>query len=108
MIDGNLIPIVLFLCITYAIKSVVDARFRQKMVGAGGSEELIRSILQGEEVRRRHASLRWGIILVALAGGFALIQQSDWHELTPGMIAVLAGATGLGNLVYFAIARKLG
>ena len=108
MIDGNLIPIVLFLCITYAIKAVVDARFRQKMVGAGGSEELIRSILQGEELRRRHASLRWGIILVALAGGFALIQQSDWHELTPGMIAVLAGATGLGNLVYFAIARKLG
>ena len=61
-----------------------------------------------EEVRRRHASLRWGIILVALAGGFALIQQGDWHELTPGMIAVLAGATGLGNLVYFAVARKIG
>lgn len=107
MIDGNLIPIVLFLCITYAIKVVVDARFRHKMVGVGGSEELIRSILQGEEVRRRHASLRWGIILLTLAGGFAIIQQADWHELTPGMIAVLAAATGLGNLVYFAVARKL-
>ena len=108
MIDGNLIPITLFVCIAYAIKVLVDARFRQKMVGVGGAEELIRSILQGEEVRRRHGALRWGVILLALAGGFALIQQSDWHELTPGMIAILAGATGLGNLVYFAIARKVG
>lgn len=83
MIDGNLIPIVLFLCITYAIKTAIDARFRHKLVGVGGSEELIRSILQGEEVRRRHASLRWGIILLALAGGFAIIQHSDWHQLPP-------------------------
>ena len=107
MIDGNLIPIVLFHLYHLRDQGGGRARFRHKMIGAGGSEELIRSMLQGEEVRRRHASLRWGIILVALAGGFALIQQSDWHELTPGMIAVLAGATGLGNLIYFAIARKL-
>lgn len=108
MIDGNLIPIALFLCITYAIKAVVDARVRQKMVGAGGSDELVRSILAGEEQRRRHASLRWGIILVALAIGFGIIQQVGWDTVTPGLVGVLAAATGLGNLVYFGIARRLG
>ena len=60
-----LIPIVLFICITYAIKIVVDARVRSRMIGAGGSEELVHSILRDEEQRRRHSSLRWGIVLVS-------------------------------------------
>lgn len=103
-----LIPITLFICIAYAIKAVVDARVRLRMVGAGGSEELVRSLVQGEERRRRHASLHWGLVLSALAIGFAVIELSGWRALTAGMIAVLVGATGLGNLVFFAIARRVG
>lgn len=101
-----MIPIVLFICITYAIKAVVDARVRRQMVTANGSDDLVRSILEGEESRRRHASLRWGIVLAALAVGFALIEAFGWNEVTPGVIAVLLGATGLGNLAYYAAARK--
>jgi hypothetical protein len=106
-IDSTLIPISLFVCITYAIKAVVDARVRRQMFNAGGSEELVRSVLQGEELRRRHSSLRWGVILVALAIGFGLIQSFGWQELTAGMVAILAGATGLGNLAFFAISRRM-
>ena len=105
---GELIPISLFICITYAIKVVVDARVRRQMVTVGGSDELVRSVLQSEELRRRHTSLHWGVVLVALALGFGLIQMFGWQDLTPGMIAVLAGATGLGNLVFYWIARRLG
>jgi hypothetical protein len=103
-----LIPISLFVCIAYAIKVVVDARVRQRMVAAGGSADLVDSVLRDEELRRRHSSLRWGIVLVALALGFGLIQWFGWQDVTPGMVAVLAGATGLGNLASFAISRKLG
>jgi len=102
-----LIPISLFVCIAYAIKVVVDARVRQRMVAAGGSADLVDSVLRDEELRRRHSSLRWGIVLVALALGFGLIQWFGWQDITPGMVAVLAGATGLGNLAFFAISRKL-
>ena len=102
-----LIPISLFVCIAYAIKVVVDARVRQRMVAAGGSADLVDSMLRDEELRRRHSSLRWGIVLVALALGFGLIQWFGWQDVTPGMVAVLAGATGLGNLAFFAISRKL-
>ncbi|HWU77351.1 MAG TPA: DUF6249 domain-containing protein [Rhodanobacter sp.] len=105
---GIFIPIVLFICITYAIKVVVDARVRSRMIGAGGSEELVNSIMRDEEQRRRHSSLRWGIVLLSVGLGFGLIQWFGWHDVTPGMVAVLAGATGLGNLVFFAVARKLG
>jgi hypothetical protein len=104
---GILIPIVLFVCIAWAIKVVVDARVRGRMVDSGGSEELVNSIMRDEEQRRRHSSLRWGIVLLSVGAGFGLIQWFGWQEVTPGMVAVLAGATGVGNLVFFAIARRL-
>ncbi|MBA2079487.1 hypothetical protein [Rhodanobacter sp. PCA2] len=105
---GILVPISLFVCITYAIKVCVDAVVRRRMLEAGGTAELVNSVLRDEELRRRHSSLRWGIVLLSLALGFGLIQASGWQEITPGLIAVLAGATGLGNLVFFAVSRKLG
>jgi hypothetical protein len=103
-----LIPITLFVCIAYAIKAVVDARVRKQMVDSNGSQDLVRSMLEGEEIRRRHGSLRWGVTLVALAIGFGIVQAAGWDELNPGVIAILLGATGLGNLAYYQIARKLG
>jgi hypothetical protein len=102
-----LIPITLFICIAYAIKAVVDARVRRQMVDTNGAQELVRSMLESEEVRRRHGSLRWGVVLVALAIGFGLIQASGWDEINPGVIAILVGATGLGNLAYYLLARKM-
>ncbi len=103
-----LIPISLFVCITYAIKVVVEARVRRHMVDADGSAELVDSVLRDEELRRRHSSLRWGIVLVSLAIGFGLIQWFGWQDVTPGLIAVLAAVTGLGNLAFFAISRRIG
>lgn len=105
---GILIPISLFLSIAFTIKAVVDARVRKQMVESNGSQDLVRSMLEGEEIRRRHGSLRWGIVLSALAIGFGLVQAAGWDQLNPGVIALLLGATGLGNLAYYLLARKLG
>ena len=103
-----LIPITLFLSIAYVIKVVVDARTRRALIGANGSEELVRSIMAGEDLRQKHSSLRWGITLIAVAAGFGLIEAGGWDEITPGVIAVLAGATGLGNLAYYFLTRRMG
>ena len=102
-----LIPLTLFVCVTYAIKALLDSRTRNKLIAANGSEELIRSLVANEEQQRRHASIRWGVVLVSLAVGFALIEFFGWEEVTPGAIAVLLGATGVGNLASFAISRNL-
>ena len=104
---GVLIPITLFLCITYAIKALLDARTRAKLIAANGSEEMIRTLVQNEEQQHRHTSLRWGIVLTSLAVGFALIEYFGWDDVAPGAIAVLLGATGVGNLVFYSIARTL-
>jgi hypothetical protein len=102
-----LIPITLFICIVYAIKSVVDARTRGKLLSTGGSEELVRTLIQNDEEQRRHASLRWGVLLLAVAVGFSLIEAFGWTEVTPGVIAVLLATTGVGNLVSYALARRM-
>jgi len=103
-----LIPITLFICVVYAIKVVVDARTRAKLIASNGSEDLIRSLVQAEALQRRHASLRWGILLLAVAVGFGMIEAFGWTEITPGVVAVLLGVTGLGNLAAYAASRKLG
>jgi len=103
-----LIPISLFIAIAYSIKAVVDARVRKQLVSSNGSPELVRNILQGDETNRRLSSLRWGITMVALAIGFGFVEGAGWTEITPGVIAVLIGAMGLGNLGFYALSRKLG
>lgn len=103
-----LIPITLFISIAYVIKVIVDARTRRALIGANGSEELVRSIMAGEDLRQKHSSLRWGVTLLAIAVGFGLIEAGGWQEVTPGVIAVLAGATGLGNLAYYFLSRRMG
>jgi len=77
------------------------------MIGANGSETLVRSIMAGEDLRQKHSSLRWGITLLAVALGFGLVEAGGWTEITPGVIAVLAGATGLGNLAYYFFSRRI-
>ncbi|SFR91836.1 hypothetical protein SAMN05216570_0612 [Dyella sp. OK004] len=101
-----LVPLALFICVTYTIKVLVEARLRHQLFKNNGSEELVRSILQAEQIQRRHASLRWGLVLVALGIGFGLIQWFGWQEINPGVVAVLASVAGLGNLAFFAISRR--
>lgn len=105
---GILVPITLFICIVFAIKIVVDARFRSKLLQTGGAEDLLRSMALDDDQRRRHGALRWGIVMVLLAIGFAVLEALGWDDVTPGTIAVVLGAVGLGNLSYYFIARKLG
>lgn len=102
-----LIPITLFACIAYSIKTVVDAYTRRRIIETRGSEELVRSLLEGEANRRRLASLHWGCVLVALAVGFGLVDWIGGERVTPGIIAVLLGATGMGNLAFYLFERRL-
>lgn len=102
-----LIPITLFICIAYSIRTVVDAYMRRRIVESRGSEELVRSLLEGEATRRRQASLHWGSVLLALAIGFGLVELLGADRVTPGVVALLLGATGLGNLAYYFLQRAL-
>lgn len=101
-----LVPIALFACVTYAFKAVLDAVMRQRMLREPGTEDLLHSILKEEQQQRRLSSLRWGLLSLALAGGFAIIQAIGWAELSTGALAILLACTGLGHLIFYVLTRN--
>ena len=98
------IPISLFVCITYAVKAIVDARVRKQLVSANAPDPCARSSRATRSAAATPAAL---VIFVALAIGFFAIEAFPRDEFSPAVIAVLLGATGLGNLAYYAMSRKL-
>lgn len=110
--EKNLVPIVLFVCvtvgITYIVKLLVNARLRIKMLQTCNSKELLEAVVQGDAHRDQMTALRWGILALMEAIGFGVIQAMGWTELNPGIVAMLLGAFGLGSLLFFGIARRFG
>jgi hypothetical protein len=111
-VEGPFVPtslIVLWFAVLfaigYAVKAVIDARVRTKLITSNPSEALVKALVDDERRQRRHASLRWGVVLSFLAGGFVLIELLGWKDLRPGTLGILFGATGLGNLAFYAIER---
>lgn len=104
----ELIPITLFLCLAYAIQAVADARARGRLIAPHISEEVIASILQAEQSRRRLSSLRWGISLLAATLGLLTLEAFGWDELTPGFAAVLTGSIALGQLAFYVASVHVG
>lgn len=104
-IQHIIVPLALFLCVTYAFKAALDAIMRERLLKEHASEETIELIFAGERAQRRLAALRWGILLVFVAAGFGIVQWIGWQDINAGVVAVLVGATGLGHLLYYALTR---
>ncbi len=108
--DGNVIPVIVlpafFATIAYVIKVVVDSRSRARLLQSN-PPELVLSILTEDERRRRHSSLRWGIVLVCLAVGFLVVELMNWDHPSPGVVAVLLAATGIGNIASYFVCRNI-
>ncbi len=103
-----IIPLALFFCITFAFKALLDAVTRYRMMKESISETALAELLRNDARQRRLSSLRWGIFLIAIGLGFALLQAFGWTQPTPGSIALLAILTGTGQLVYFRLANNAG
>jgi hypothetical protein len=97
--------VVLVAVVSLTVKAIVDGRTRQKFFASAASDERMRSLLVHEARLRRYSTLRWGVVVTCLAGAFAAIEAVGWREVTPGAIAVLLAATGIGNLATYAIER---
>jgi hypothetical protein len=99
-------PLIALAIVAWLFKTWMEARVRGKLAAAH-SQELIRAILTNDQQARRLAPLRWGIVLVGLAIALAIIDAAGWQEATPGVFAVLLGATGVANLAAFAVSQWL-
>jgi hypothetical protein len=103
----TLIPLALFFCVTFAFKLLLDAITRYRMMKEGISETLLAELLRHDAKQRRLSSLRWGIFLVAIGLGFAVLQALGWTRPTAGSIALLAILIGAGQLLYFRLSSRI-
>ena len=101
------VPISLFFAIVLAIKVVVDARWRKRLVETNPSEELMKSVMAADELSRRLSALKWGLVLTLIGVAFGVIDGANLSSDSPGAWGILFAASGVGLLVYHAIANKL-
>jgi hypothetical protein len=102
-----MIPISLFVCIVVAIKVVVDARWRKRLVETNPSEELMKSVMLADEASRRLSALKWGLVLTLVGVAFGIIDGINLSSDSPGAWGILFAASGIGLLAYHAIANKV-
>ena len=105
LINLHLSQLFVFVCAGIAFKMVVDAITRFRALTLGVSETLLAELLRDDARRRRASSLRWGIFLVSVGLGFALLALLGWNRPTPGSIAIIAISAGLGQLIYHRLQR---
>ena len=78
-----------------------------RIVETHGSEALVSMLLEGDAIRRRQSALHWACVLIAAALGFGLVELIGAEDVSPGVIALLLGSTGLGDLAFYLMARRL-
>ncbi len=100
------IPMVLFVCITVAIKILVDSRLRRRMIETNGSEELVKTLMEADEENRRVSALKWGMVLTSIGVAFFIQQVTNLTEDDPATYGLLFVAAGVGLLGYHFVASK--
>ena len=101
-----LVPISMFFAIVLAIKVVVDARWRKRLVETNPSEEQMKSVMAADEVSRRLSALKWGLVLTLIGIAFGIIDGANLSSDSPGAWGILFAASGIGLLAYHGIANK--
>ena len=101
-----LIPITLFICITLAIKFVIDGRVRRRFAETNVSEDLVKAMLVADEQARRLSALKWGIVLTSIGAGFGLVGGMHMDTNNPAVFGLLVASAGIGMLVYHFVAGK--
>ncbi len=104
--SGDLIPIVLFICVVLAIKVIVDAKVRKRIAETNPSEDLVKTMLLADEQSRRLSALKWGLVLTVVGVAFGLISGLHLSSDNPGSYGLLIGAAGVGMLAYHALANR--
>ena len=104
--DKNIVvPALLFLCVTYAFKLLIDARLRFLLMRSG-SPETVAALLAGEQRLRQAEMLRGGLSMLGLSLGLAVVAGFDWPPLSAATFAVLLAGVGSAQLLAHALLRE--
>lgn len=103
--DKNVIvPALLFLCVTYAFKLLIDARLRWLLMRSG-SPDTVQALLRGEQQLRQAESLRGGLSMLGAAAGLAVVAACDWPPLSAATFAALLAGVGAAQVTAHLLLR---
>lgn len=104
--DKNIVvPALLFLCVTYAFKLLIDARLRWLLMRSG-SPETVAALLAGEQRLRQGETLRAGLSMLGLAAGLALVAAFDWPPLSAATFSVLLAGVGAAQVLSHVLLKR--
>ncbi|MBT0586169.1 hypothetical protein [Alteromonas oceanisediminis] len=94
-----LIPIVGFVCLVVIVRAIIEGRVKRRFAETHASEALVRAITQADAAKRKHFSLKWGLLMVLSGVAFGFIEYFNLSSQDPGAYGLLMGAVGLGLLL---------
>lgn len=104
---GVLVPIMLFLCVTYGFRLLVDAVVRVLTLKSGASDEAVQMLIRDAREGRWLGAIHLALNLIGLAVPALFWSDAPIAELDLRLLSALALGLGAANLIYAYIARRL-
>jgi hypothetical protein len=101
------IPAIIFGFFAYVIKILSDNRVRNRLIEKGMVDEKVKFLYHDNARLKNFASLKWGMVLIALGSALFIGQflpYDDHEEMTIGLMFLFGG---IAFLVYYFMARKM-
>lgn len=99
------LPVALFMVTAYAIKILLEAKTRHKLIDKGMVDEKIK-LLFPKPPETHSASLKWGMVLLGVGIAF-LVGQFLPEDISEGVtVSTAIIMAGLGLLIFYAIRGK--
>jgi hypothetical protein len=108
----TLVPVALFLSLAFTIvgvtKIISDGRTRRRLLEAGASPELARTLAGPlPDDPGLYSALRWGLILGAVGLALIVVQFLPFRSQEPIVLGIILLFTAAALLGYYRIARRL-
>lgn len=107
--DGNLVPIILFLSFFGALvaitKTISDNKTKRKLIDAGASEAFVRTLFSvRQSTPNGLAALKWGLVVAGVGLALILVQFLPYDFEEPISYGLMFLFAGIGLFIYYAIA----
>jgi len=111
MDDGFLVPVAFFITVVVTIlglaRIISEGRLRRRLIEAGGSADVARSLAAGQDEYGLFSALKWGIVAVGVGLAFVIVQFLPYDRNDPIMFGVVLLFLGASLLAYYVTARRI-
>ena len=102
-----IIPVSFFIMVAYLVKTLSDNNLRRQIIKNGQITPEVRYLLNTPKTDNVPASLKWGLVLLALGVGASLGQLVPEEVREQFTLAFMLIGGGIALLIYYSVAIKI-